>query len=100
VILNRRLPAENSPVQGAPDWIIEILSPEQSTAKLIAKIQACLLEGTQLAWLLDPTEAVIMVFWPDRPLAIISGASLVPVLPEIDLQLTAKQIFDWLPTRS
>ncbi|MBV8885280.1 MAG: Uma2 family endonuclease [Chroococcidiopsidaceae cyanobacterium CP_BM_RX_35] len=62
VILNQRVPSENSPVQGAPDWIIEILSPEQSTTKCHTKIQVCLTEGAQLGWLLDSTEGVIMVF--------------------------------------
>lgn len=96
VILNQRLPSENSLVQGAPDWIIEILSPEQSTTKLIAKIQTCLTEGAQLGWLIDTTERLIMMFWSDRPLAIISGETVVPVLPGTDLKMTAKQIFDWL----
>ena len=86
-------------MQGAPDWIIEILSPDQSTTKLIAKIQTCLMEGAQLGWLLDSTEGVIMVFWSDRPLALISGETVVPALPGIDLQMTAKQIFDWLLPR-
>lgn len=99
VILNQRVPSENSLVQGAPDWIIEILSPEQSTTKLIAKIQICLTQGAQLGWLLDSTERVIMVFWSDRPLAIISGETVVPVLPGVNLQMSAKQIFDWLQPR-
>ncbi|NJO41934.1 MAG: Uma2 family endonuclease [Cyanobacteria bacterium CRU_2_1] len=100
VILSQRVLSENSLVQGAPDWMIEILSPDQSTTKLIAKIQACLMEGTQLGWLLDSAEGVIMVFWSDRPLAMISGDTIVPVLPGIDLQITAKRIFDWLQPQS
>jgi Uma2 family endonuclease len=99
VILNQRVPSENGPVQGAPDWIIEILSPDQSTTKLIAKIQTCLSEGTELGWLLDSTEQVIMVFWRDRPLAIISGETVVPVLAGIDLRISANQIFNWLQPR-
>jgi Uma2 family endonuclease len=97
VILKDRLPLDNSPVQGAPDWIIEILSPDQSTTKLIGKIQDCLAEGTRLGWLLDSSERVIMVFEDDRPLRIIAGEAIVPVLPEIDWQVTAQQIFSWLP---
>jgi Uma2 family endonuclease len=99
VILGDRVPLDNVPVQGAPDWIIEILSPDQSTTKLITKIQTCLAEGTQLGWLLDADEAVIMVFEPDRPLALISGDAIVPVLANIDLQITAQQIFDGLGDR-
>ncbi|MCU0549122.1 MAG: Uma2 family endonuclease [Leptolyngbya sp. Prado105] len=96
VILSSRVPAENESVQGAPDWMIEILSPDQSTTKLISKINACLLEGSKLGWLLDSKEEVIMVFWSDRPLSIISKEMIVPVLPDINLQMTAQQIFDWL----
>jgi Uma2 family endonuclease len=97
VILKERLPPDNSPVQGAPDWIIEILSPDQSTTKLIAKIQTCLEEGTRLGWLLDSAERVIMVFEGDRPLRMIRGEAIVPVLPGIGWLVTAQQIFDWLP---
>jgi Uma2 family endonuclease len=106
VIPGDRVPETNSPVQGAPDWMIEILSPDQSTTKLIAKIQTCLMEGTQLGWLIDPTEQVIMVFWRvcfavpqrgNRPLAIISGTNQVPVLSDINLEVTAQDIFNWLP---
>jgi Uma2 family endonuclease len=59
VVIGRdRLPPSNQPYQGAPDWIIELLSPDQSTTKLIEKIQICINEGTQLGWLLDSTEQI------------------------------------------
>jgi Uma2 family endonuclease len=96
VIDQSRIPTANQPIQGAPDWLIEILSLDQSTTKLIAKIQACLAEGTQLGWLIDSQEAVIMVFLPDQPLKILSNDSLLPVLSEISLQLTPNQVFSWL----
>jgi Uma2 family endonuclease len=76
--------------------LIEILSPDQSTTKLITKIQACLAEGTQLGWLIDSQEAVIMIFLPDQPLRLLSGNTLLPVLNEISLELTPNQIFGWL----
>lgn len=63
IIHQSRMPAGNSPIQGAPDWLIEILSPEQSTTKLITKIQDCLTEGTRLGWLIDSQEEVIMIFF-------------------------------------
>lgn len=68
VIHQSRIPTDNQLIQGAPNWLIEILSPDQSTTKLITKIQACLAEGTQLGWLIDSQEAVIMIFLPDQPL--------------------------------
>ncbi|MGB3496454.1 MAG: Uma2 family endonuclease [Elainellaceae cyanobacterium] len=63
VVKRDRLPLDNVPLTGTPDWMIEILSPDQSTTKVIAKIQLCIKEGTQLAWLIDADEKAVMVFW-------------------------------------
>jgi Uma2 family endonuclease len=97
VIHQNRVPSENIPISGAPEWIIEILSPEQSTTKLIAKIQACLEEGTKLGWLIDSTERVIMVLLPDRRLTLLSHGDHLPVLQGTPLALTVDQVFAWLP---
>jgi Uma2 family endonuclease len=83
----------------APDWIIEILSPDQSTTKLIAKIQSCLQEGTQLGWLIDSEERVIMVLWPDTRIALLRNSDRLPVLQDIALDLTVEQVFSWLRQR-
>ncbi|NEP02370.1 MAG: Uma2 family endonuclease [Symploca sp. SIO2E9] len=96
VIHQNRIPKGNEPIQGAPDWMIEILSPNQSTTKVIAKIQSCLQEGTQLGWLIDPEEKVIMAFWRDLPLALLTGEAILPVLSDLNLVLTVEQVFDWL----
>ena len=96
VIHQARIPVGNEPIYGAPDWTIEILSPDQSTTKVIAKIQSCLEEGTQLGWLIDSEEKMVIVFWPDRPLALLTGRAVLPVLPDMTLALTVEQVFNWL----
>jgi Uma2 family endonuclease len=105
-ILRRdRLPGGNQPVSGAPDWLIcfqqryanEVLSPDQSTTKLIAKIQGCLMEGSRLGWLIDVDERVVMVFQPEQPLLLRRDADVLPVLAEVALTITAAQLFAWLP---
>jgi Uma2 family endonuclease len=96
IIHQTRIPTQNEPIQGAPNWLIEILSPDQSTTKLIEKIQICLDEGAQLGWLIDSQEAVIMIFLPNQPLRILKGDGLLPVLSEMALKLTPAQIFAWL----
>ena len=93
-----QIPTQNQPIQGAPDWLIEILSPDQSTTKLIAKIQTCLLEGTQLAWLIDSQEEIVMVFLPNQPLQLLRKDAVLPVLDNISLSLTPNQILAWLPS--
>jgi Uma2 family endonuclease len=90
-------PSENTAVEGAPDWMIEILSPNQSTTKLIAKLQTCLQEGTQLGWLIDSTEQVIMVLWSDTRIALLRNNERLPVPEDIPLNLTVDQVLGWLP---
>ncbi|MFB2838220.1 Uma2 family endonuclease [Floridanema evergladense] len=99
VIHKSRIPVENTAVEGAPDWMIEILSPDQSTTKLIAKIQICLNEGTKLGWLIDPTEQLILILLPDGRISLLKNSDRLPVLPEIMLDLTAMQVFSWLRDR-
>jgi Uma2 family endonuclease len=79
-----------------PDWSIEILSPEQRRAKVLPKIINCCQQGTELGWLIDPSEAAIWVVFPDRQIEIFTDDTRLPVLSSIDLNLTATEIFDWL----
>ena len=46
----------------APDWTIEILSPDQSQTKVTKNILHCLKHGTQMGWLIDPEEQSVFVF--------------------------------------
>ena len=79
----------------APDWTIEILSPDQSATKVIRNILHCLRYGTQLGWLIDPEERVVLVFLPgQQPLEMTSGDRL-PVL-DLELDLTVAKVFEWL----
>jgi Uma2 family endonuclease len=96
IIHKSRIPLDNSAIQGAPDWLIEILSTDQSTTKLITKIQACLGEGSKLGWLVDSQEEVIMIFLPDQPLRLVSGDDPLIFLDGMSLQLTPSQIFGCL----
>ncbi|MDB9314701.1 Uma2 family endonuclease [Spirulina sp. CS-785/01] len=79
-----------------PDWTIEILSPEQSSNRVTASILHCLKYGSQLGWLLDPSDRSILVFQPKQEPIIFSGQDDLPVLTDIELKITATQIFDWL----
>ncbi|MEH2051957.1 Uma2 family endonuclease [Nostoc sp.] len=51
----------------APDWTIEILSPDQSQTKVTKNILHCLNYGTQMGWLIDPKEQSVFVYLPDQP---------------------------------
>ena len=81
----------------APDWIIEILSPEQSANKVIRKILFSLKNGTKLGYLIDPEDESITVFLPDNLPEIKEKKDILPKLAILqDWQLTVEDIFNWL----
>lgn len=83
VVVRSRLPEEDGPLNGAPDWLIEIRSPDRSTLDLQNKILHCLKNGTQLAWLIDITRQQIWVWQGDDLPNIFSGTDILPSLGEI-----------------
>ena len=79
-----------------PDWTIEILSPEQSSNRVIGNILYCLQYGCQLGWLIDPADRSILVFQPDRQPALLQDSDRPTVLEDLNLELTVETIFTWL----
>lgn len=80
-----------------PDWTIEILSPEQSSTRVINKILFCLNQGTELGWFLDPKERLIMTFEPGKQPEVKQEQDILPVLSSLtDLQLSVQDVFSWL----
>ncbi len=80
-----------------PDWVIEILSPEQSANKVIKKILFCLNQGTELGWLIDSEDESVMIFKANQLPEIKSNQEILPVLESIkDWQLSVAEIFSWL----
>lgn len=83
-------------IEFAPEWVIEILSPDQSQMKVTRKILHSLRHGSQMGWLIDPDERVVLVYRPDSLPDELIGEALLPCLPQIELTLTVEQIFTWL----
>jgi Uma2 family endonuclease len=77
-----------------PDWTIEILSPEQSPTRVIDKILFCLNHGTELGWLIDPQEKLVMIFKPGKQPEIKQDGDMLPVLSSLEDLL--QDIFNWL----
>ena len=83
VVEIERLSEEDGPFNGAPDWLIEIRSPDQSTLNLQKKILHCLENGTQLAWLIDFVGKQIWVWQGDSLPSIFSGEEMLPMLGDL-----------------
>ncbi|MFQ4135238.1 Uma2 family endonuclease [Nodosilinea sp. PGN35] len=80
----------------APNWIVEILFPQQSQMKVTRNILHSLRHGGQLGWLIDPEERVVLVYHPDRLPEEWPDDAGLPVLPGMSLSLTPGQILSWL----
>ncbi|ODH01567.1 hypothetical protein A4S05_28450 [Nostoc sp. KVJ20] len=79
-----------------PDWTVEILSPEQRATKVISNILHCLKHGTQIGWLIDPEERLILAFLPGQEPIELIGSDCLPTPKFLTLDLTVEQIFGWL----
>jgi len=82
----------------APDWLIEILSPEQSQTKVTKKILHALKYGTQMGWLIDPSEMTIFVYQPKQEIIVFENSEDILIVPDFakDLQLSHGDLFGWL----
>ncbi|MEH2333875.1 Uma2 family endonuclease [Nostoc sp.] len=80
-----------------PDWIIEILSPEQSPNRVIRKITFSIQNGAKLGWLLDSDDESIMIFEPNKLPELKEKQDILPVLSVLEnWQLTVADVFSWL----
>ena len=79
-----------------PDWIIEILSPQQSPNPVIEKIVHCLGQGAELGWLIDPSDRSVLIFQNQQQPKLYRGKDKLISLSDIDLALTANELFGWL----
>lgn len=82
----------------APDWTIEILSPDQSQTKVTKNILHCLKHGTQMGWLIDPEDQSVFVYLPDQPTVVYDKSDTGLPVPEFakDFHLTVEGLFSWL----
>ncbi len=103
VLKNENIPKDDdgevsNVVMTAPDWTIEILSPDQSTTKVIKNILHCLDNGTEVGWLIDPAEKMILVYQPDRQVQVVDILEAELIVPEFarSIKSTAGVVFGWL----
>ncbi|NET32118.1 MAG: Uma2 family endonuclease [Cyanothece sp. SIO1E1] len=80
----------------APDWTIEILSPNQSANRVTGNILHCLKHGCQLGWLIDPEDRSILVLQPQQQPELCYGKNNLTILNGVELNLTVEHVFNWL----
>jgi Uma2 family endonuclease len=89
----------SAPVETAPDFAIEVLSPGGRPGKLLERVSFYMRTGVSLLWVVDPVDEQVTVYRPgESPLTFRNPATILaePVLPEFELDLAA--LFAILPT--
>jgi Uma2 family endonuclease len=83
-----------------PDWTIEILSPNQSSNRVINKIIFCLNQGTHLGWLIDPDDKSVIIFRPNQLPEVKHNNDMLPVIEVlVDWRISSDDIFSWLKVK-
>ncbi len=81
-----------------PDWVIEVLSPDQNQTRLLKKILVCLAHGCQMGWIVDPEERVVLAY-PAQQQPILheelQDIISVPAFAQ-GIQLTVETLFGWM----
>ena len=67
VVLSDQNPDEIRYLDGAPDLVVEVRSPDDSLSALHRKIQDYFANGAKLAWVILPEERAVLVFTPNAP---------------------------------
>jgi Uma2 family endonuclease len=81
-----------------PDWVIEILSPDQGEAKVVDKILHCLDHGCEMGWMIDPAARQVITYpYNDRSRSFTRAEAIVPVPKWAEgVVLSVGELFGWL----
>lgn len=84
-----------------PQWLIEILSPEQPQTYLIRKILDSFDHGCEMGWLIDPQAQAVLCFSPPGRLHLLDDPSQALPMPAWakDISLTVGTLFGWMQVK-
>lgn len=106
VLTWQRIPTDESGdiadlVTVAPDWTIEILSPDQPSIKVIKNILHCLDNGSQMGWLIDPEDRSLVIYPAGKQAIVLDRPEQLLPVPEFanPLKLSVTELFGWLQIR-
>jgi Uma2 family endonuclease len=84
----------------APDWTVEILSPDQSQTRVVKNVVHCLQHGAVMGWLIDPEEQTVFVYGAQQSVRVFDQPEQRLPLPEfaagLDFSMTIGTLFNWL----
>jgi Uma2 family endonuclease len=79
-------------IRGAPDWIVEVLSPGTASRDHIAKRRIYEAAGVREYWLVHPEERILMIYRLEQgaygkpDVQELNGTTVIGILPEVSIQ--------------
>jgi Uma2 family endonuclease len=58
---------------GAPDLVVEVMSPSDTVARTAARVQSWLQHGAQLVWVVEPESATVTVYRVDGSVSLLKA---------------------------
>jgi Uma2 family endonuclease len=82
----------------APDWTIEILSPDQNQMRVTKNILYCLKHQTRMGWLIVPDDRSVLVYLLDQTPEVFETPQARLPVPGFaqDFSITIGDLFGWL----
>jgi Uma2 family endonuclease len=89
------LPDPEKFVQGAPDFVIEVLSPRSTLRQLERKIELFFQFGTRGAWLVLPRKRVVRVYTAGREFEMLDSSGVLDPGPSLPgLKIPVREVFE------
>jgi Uma2 family endonuclease len=80
-------------IRGAPDLVIEVLSPSNTAAEIYDKEKLCLENGAQEFWVVDPDRVQVKVSTPDGRTVTWHSGQEIPLPLFQDARIAVDEIF-------
>jgi Uma2 family endonuclease len=81
-------------IHGAPDLVVEVLSPSNRAAEIYDKEKLCLENGAQEFWVIDPDRRQVKVSTPDGHTRTFRSGQEIPLHLFRDAELAVDGIFE------
>ena len=81
-------------VFGAPELVIEVLSPSNTASEMRDEHKLCLANGSFDFWVIDPEERAVKVSMPDGHRIIYGAGQQIPLFFADGSQITVDAIFE------
>ena len=84
----------NDYLGGAPELVIEVVSPSNTAQDMLEREAICLENGCLEFWLVDPKRKTVKVSTPDRMTITYIGTDTIPLHVPVEGQLAVAAVFD------